>query len=385
MPLDTAWRFARRTRDYIRLYESNVVREDNIKLTYDDIEKIKKTYSQHRSIGRNFCKYTEEEERVLVGNCLSWIVDKVVKKNYVATTIIAEEALHQPITIARQSSQCQYCLRSFSCTSSRNRHERIACPKSPDAMEEDQTTVNSIDKISPEMAVEGEDLSNNLTFQVPKTTCRFCSSSFSQVSSLNLHMRRSCKLNPDSAFSKASSAALASQSQCKDCKYCLKSFETVSAMKIHIETDCPSNPDSDYNLKNVETLSESGNIPIHELNSNFSNEMEDGHEDLALVQENDNVEEDEEDEEDCVFPPRNFSMYKCFGIPDDDPLSIGDIVVFQTLLGAGRYDRFPPAEGRDPAVVVQIVNNTRRITVVIKFADNFEVTVPPSMLYRCML
>jgi hypothetical protein len=87
--------------------------------------------------------------------------------------------------------------------------------------------------------------------------------------------------------------------------------------------------------------------------------------------------EDEEDNHDLVFPPHNFSMYKCCGILDDKPLQVGDIVVFQTILGAGRYKRDSPAEGRDPAVVVEIVKVGKRTIVSIKFADNFEVTVPP--------
>ena len=100
--------------------------------------------------------------------------------------------IDKPVTIAQQSSKSRYCMNSFSCTSSKNRHENNVCSKRPDVMGGEQTTVNSINTNDQDMAIGGEDQNHNLTLEVSKITCPLCNSSFSQVSSRNFHMRRSC-------------------------------------------------------------------------------------------------------------------------------------------------------------------------------------------------
>ena len=52
LPLERMWRFARRSRDYIRLYLSVARRQGRTTLTYDEIEKMRSKQKTHRNIIR---------------------------------------------------------------------------------------------------------------------------------------------------------------------------------------------------------------------------------------------------------------------------------------------------------------------------------------------
>ncbi len=62
LPMERVWKFERRARDYIRLYDNSIQRDGSSALTYDDIEKQRLKAKTHRCVGegieRNFINMT---------------------------------------------------------------------------------------------------------------------------------------------------------------------------------------------------------------------------------------------------------------------------------------------------------------------------------------